>query len=68
MSSVRNTVLTVLEKGGGSMSVGALSKELVRDRALGFGVETRDVVSALATEGKVDLSDDIVKLRDIPKR
>jgi hypothetical protein len=61
MSSVRKTVIEVLQNRG-SMSLGALSKELVRSGVLGFGVETNDVVSALAGEGKVSLKEDEVSL------
>jgi hypothetical protein len=63
MSSARKKVMEALEDRGGAMSLGALSKELVLEGALGFGVEPIDVVSALAKEGQIALANDQVSLR-----
>lgn len=63
MSSVRKTLLEILETQP-DMQIGMtkLAKELIKRRALGFGVEPEDVVSALMKENKVsyDSKKDIV--------
>ncbi len=50
----RRTIIDILsERVGHKINLIALSRELVRRRVLGFGVEPDDVVRALERDGKV---------------
>ena len=54
MAKVRARVIEILiEQPNQDMHIDALSKQLVQEQVLGFGVEPVDVINTLCEEGKV---------------
>jgi hypothetical protein len=65
MTTARKTTIRILsEQPGNQMPLWLLSKALVKERALGFGVEPGDIVTALCNENKITYNreTDIVSL------
>ena len=62
MASEAVSALKILEENGGRMELYRLAQELVKRRALGFGVEVEDLVYRLKADGKVnfDLESELV--------